>query len=121
MNSEQDKKINEIISKFTVGDLIDRQESMRIKQLQKDFHASLLRTQISQSEPIKLFLNEIRNSIQEINYGLLEAEELSIEQRKAMRMLRGKMYEWLSFWEDSEKRTEGLSQEIDEEYKVKTT
>ena len=48
---ESQKKIEEILAKFTVGDHIDRDESIRIKKLGNDFRKALQRWKASMRSP----------------------------------------------------------------------
>ena len=117
---EAQTKVDAILKRFVYTEAADREEARRLNRLKADFNASLVRSQVAGSEPVKIFLQEIRSGIQEINLVLTEKAELLIDERSCLMKLKLQFQWWDDFWSGAEKRVESLASEIDEEHRVKT-
>jgi len=120
-NKEEIKqKVDAIISRFVYGDDIERNEAERLRGLERSFGKYRERMDISNTEPMQEFLEELRRDIADINLALIEKVDLEQDERKALIYLKKRIESWLDFWTGSERRAVALSHEIDEEHAIKT-
>ena len=118
---DKKKKVDEILAALVYNDQIDQDERKRVNKLYKSFHEELQKLGIARSEPIKNFVEEQRNKLEDLNLVLCEKENLDEVERKALFRVKNYLQESISFWAGSEARAQSLANEIDTEHKLKTS
>lgn len=112
------QKVKDIVSRFVYGDETDQEATQRVRALEQSFHDALDKAQMADSRPVKLFLAEMRQNEAEIDYALLEKEEMDEIERASLFKTRAFIRSVIAFWEGAKKRAESLGASIDREWEI---